>query len=348
MKEINTKTYKIVFGKFGYSHLNSLIENNKYSKVSVLVDDNTEKFCLDVFKKIINREISIIKINSGEEFKNLGTVTKIWNEMTTQNLDRKSLLINLGGGVITDMGGFAANTFKRGIDFINIPTTLLSMVDASVGSKTGINFNNLKNQIGTFADPKLVVIDEQYLETLSEREVKSGYAEIFKHSLISASIFNLLLENHQLYYNEEIINNSIKIKNKIVSNDKYEQNTRKNLNFGHTIGHALESYFLNKENKLTHGEAITIGMICESFMSNKIFNLDLELVKKIKNHLLRIFPKVYLQHENYDEIINLMSFDKKNHLDKLKFVLLKDLGIVEIDVEVSENLIKESFDFYLS
>ena len=348
MKEINTKTYKIAFGQSGYSILNSLIENNNYSKVSVLVDDNTEKFCLDIFKKIINKEISIIKISSGEEFKNLGTVTKIWNEMTTQNLDRKSLLINLGGGVITDMGGFAANTFKRGIDFINIPTTLLSMVDASVGSKTGINFNNLKNQIGTFADPKLVVIDEQYLETLSEREVKSGYAEIFKHSLISASIFNLLLENHQLYYNEEIINNSIQIKNKIVSNDKYEQNTRKNLNFGHTIGHALESYFLNKENKLTHGEAITIGMICESFMSNKIFNLDLELVKKIKNHLLRIFPKVNLQHENYDEIINLMSFDKKNHLDKLKFVLLKDLGIVEIDIEVSENLIKESFDFYLS
>ena len=348
MKEINTETYKIAFGQSGYSILNSLIENNNYSKVSVLVDDNTEKFCLDIFKKIINREISIIKINSGEEFKNLGTVTKIWNEMTTQNLDRKSLLINLGGGVITDMGGFAANTFKRGIDFINIPTTLLSMVDASVGSKTGINFNNLKNQIGTFADPKLVVIDEQYLETLSEREVKSGYAEIFKHSLISASIFNLLLENHQLYYNEEIINNSIQIKNKIVSNDKYEQNTRKNLNFGHTIGHALESYFLNKENKLTHGEAITIGMICESFMSNKIFNLDLELVKKIKNHLLRIFPKVNLQHENYDEIINLMSFDKKNHLDKLKFVLLKDLGLVKIDTEVSENLIKESFDFYLS
>ena len=348
MKEINTKTYKIVFGKFGYSHLNSLIENNKYSKVSVLVDFNTEKFCLDVFKKIINREISIIKINSGEEFKNLGTVTKIWNEMTTQNLDRKSLLINLGGGVITDMGGFAANTFKRGIDFINIPTTLLSMVDASVGSKTGINFNNLKNQIGTFADPKLVIIDEQYLETLSEREVKSGYAEIFKHSLISASIFNLLIENHQLYYNEEIINNSIQIKNKIVADDKFEQNIRKNLNFGHTIGHALESHYLNKENKLTHGEAIAIGMICESFISNKIFDLDLELVKKIKNHLLRIFPKVNLHDENYEEIIKLMSFDKKNHLDKLKFVLLKDLGLVKIDTEVSENLIKESFDFYLS
>ena len=348
MKEINTKTYKIAFGKFGYSHLNSLIENNKYSKVSVLVDDNTENFCLNVFKKIINKEISIIKINSGEEFKNLSTVTKIWNEMTTQNLDRKSLLINLGGGVITDMGGFAANTFKRGIDFINIPTTLLSMVDASVGSKTGINFNNLKNQIGTFADPKLVIIDEQYLQTLSEREVKSGYAEIFKHSLISASIFNLLIENHQLYYNEEIINNSIQIKNKIVADDKFEQNIRKNLNFGHTIGHALESHYLNKENKLTHGEAIAIGMICESFMSNKIFDLDLELVKKIKNHLLRIFPKVNLHDENYEEIIKLMSFDKKNHLDKLKFVLLKDLGIVKIDVEVSENLIKRSFDFYLS
>ena len=348
MKEINTKTYKIAFGQSGYSLLNSLIENNKYSKVSVLVDDNTEKFCLNVFKQIINKEILIIKINSGEEFKNLGTVTKIWNEMTTQNLDRKSLLINLGGGVITDMGGFAANTFKRGIDFINIPTTLLSMVDASVGSKTGINFNNLKNQIGTFADPKLVIIDEQYLETLSEREVKSGYAEIFKHSLISGSIYNLLLENHQLYYNEEIINNSIQIKNKIVLDDKFELNIRKILNFGHTIGHALESYFLNKKNKLTHGEAIAVGMICESFISNKIFDLDLELVKKIKNHLLIIFPKVNLQDENYEAIINLMSFDKKNHLDKLKFVLLKGLGIVKIDVEVSENLIKESFDFYLS
>ena len=348
MKEINTKTYNIAFGQSGYSLLHSLTENNKYSKVSVLVDDNTEKFCLNVFKQIIDKEISIIKINSGEEFKNLGTVTKIWSEMTTKNLDRKSLLINLGGGVITDMGGFAANTFKRGLDFINIPTTLLSMVDASVGSKTGINFNNLKNQIGTFADPKLVIIDEQYLETLSEREVKSGYAEIFKHSLISASIFNLLLENNQLYFNEEIINNSIEIKNKIVLDDKFEQNIRKSLNFGHTIGHALESFFLNKVNKLTHGEAISIGMICESFISNKIFNLNLELAKKIKNHLLRIFPKVNLKHENYKEIIKLMSFDKKNHLDKLKFVLLKDLGIVKIDVEVSENLIKESFDFYLS
>ena len=173
-------------------------------------------------------------------------------------------------------------------------------------------------------------------------------SDLFKHSLISASIFNLLIENHQLYYNEEIINNSIQIKNKIVADDKFEQNIRKNLNFGHTIGHALESHYLNKENKLTHGEAIAIGMICESFISNKIFDLDLELVKKIKNHLLRIFPKVNLHDENYEEIIKLMSFDKKNHLDKLKFVLLKDLGLVKIDTEVSENLIKESFDFYLS
>ena len=348
MKEINTNTYQIAFGKPGYSLLKSLITNNLYSKVSVLVDDNTEKYCLDMFKQIINQGISIIKISSGEEFKNLDTSTAIWNEMTSLSLDRNSLLINLGGGVITDMGGFVANTFKRGIDFVNIPTTLLSMVDASVGSKTGINFNNLKNQIGTFADPKLVIIDEKYLETLNKREIKSGYAEIFKHSLISGSIFNLLIEKRQIYYDEKIINNSIQIKNKIVSDDKFEKNIRKNLNFGHTIGHALETYFLNKENKLLHGEAIVIGMICESYISNKILNLDIDLIKKIKNHLLGIYPKVNLRQEKYEEIIKLMNFDKKNHSGKLKFVLLKELGIVKNDVEVSENLIKESFNFYLS
>ena len=257
-----------------------------------------------------------------------------------------TLIINLGGGVITDMGGFIASTFKRGLDFINIPTTLLSMVDASIGSKTGINLNLLKNQIGLFSDPQLVIIDTNYLKTLNEREIKSGYAEIIKHCIISNSFFDDLIDRSSIHYNEDIIYNSIQIKNKIVSLDKLENNIRKNLNFGHTIGHAIESLYLKKEDKLLHGEAISIGMICESFISYKKTNFRLETANKIKTHLNSIYPKINFNKNDLKEILSLMKYDKKNYLKNIRFSLLKEVGKVEIDVEIDENLILDSFDFY--
>ena len=244
------------------------------------------------------------------------------------------------------MGGFIASTYKRGVDFVNIPTTLLSMVDASIGSKTGINLNSIKNQIGLFSDPLSVIVDTDYLKTLSKREINSGYAEIFKHSIISNSNFKKLVENPNLAYDEDIIASSIELKNKVVKKDKFENDVRKHLNFGHTIGHAVESLFMNKKNKLLHGEAIAIGMICESYISCKINGLEIDKANEIKNHLNKFYTKVSFSKNDIDEICNLIKYDKKNHTNIPKFVLLKDLGLVETDINVDVNLIADSFDYY--
>ena len=344
---ISTDTYKIRFNDDGYTHLNELVVKNNYTKFYVLVDENTKKLCLKKFKEKTSFQFEIIEISSGEVHKNLKTCIDVWNHLTSQNADRKCLIINLGGGVITDMGGFISSTYKRGVDFVNIPTTLLSMVDASIGSKTGINLSSIKNQIGLFSDPISVVIDEEYLKTLPEREVNSGYAEIFKHSIISNSNFKKLVENPNLVYDEDIIANSIELKNKVVKEDKFENNVRKYLNFGHTIGHAVESLFMNKRNKLLHGEAIAVGMICESYLSSRLKGFEMSNVNTIKSHLKNFFPKVNFSKNDILEVCKLIKYDKKNHLNIPKFVLLKDLGSVEINVDVNESLIFDSFDYYL-
>jgi len=343
---ISTDNYDIRFKDDGYDHLKKLIKTKSYSKFFVIVDENTKEFCLTRLQEKLSFKLEIIEINSGEINKNLNTCIDLWNNLTNLGADRKSLVINLGGGVITDMGGFIASTFKRGINFVNIPTTLLSMVDASIGSKTGINLNSIKNQIGLFSDPILVIIDTNYLITLSKRELRSGYAEIFKHSIISNSNFEKLIENPDLIYDENIIANSIELKNKIIKEDKHEANVRKYLNFGHTIGHAIESQSLKQKNKLLHGEAIAIGMICESYISSKIKGLNTEVTDKIKMHLLKFFSKVKFSKSDISEIINLIKFDKKNHLYTPKFVLAKSIGKMEFDVDVDENLIFESFSYY--
>ena len=232
MEKIITENYAIEF-ESGYDSLNKIIDKKKYSKIFLLVDENTEKFCLNIFKNKSNLNPNLIKIDSGDENKNIHTCIKIWNSLINFNADRKSLMINLGGGVITDIGGFSANTFNRGIDFVNIPTTLLSIVDASVGSKTGINHNNIKNKIGTFYDPKLVIIDVEYLNTLEQRQINSGYCEIFKHSLISKenSKFEYLTDCNEIDFSSDVIINSINIKNNFVREDKYEKKTQKRIKF---------------------------------------------------------------------------------------------------------------------
>ena len=240
MKEIKSDNYSIWLGGNSLSKL----DISGYSKVAILVDENTKRDCLPKLPQFENP--IIIEIKSGEENKNINTCNFIWEQLTAQHFDRNSLLINLGGGVIGDMGGFAASTYKRGIDFIQIPTTLLAMVDASVGGKLGVDFNGLKNQIGLFNNPESVLIFPEFLETLPENQLKSGFAEVVKHALISDK--NLWEELTSTTFDklnwEAIILTSIQIKNNIILSDPFEKGNRKKLNFGHTFGHAVESYYL--------------------------------------------------------------------------------------------------------
>ncbi|NVJ89533.1 MAG: 3-dehydroquinate synthase [Flavobacteriaceae bacterium] len=352
MKSIQSLNYSVVFNKEGHQELSSLLSSNSYSKVFILVDKNTKKYCLQKFKTKLNLDFTyeLIEINSGEINKNLETCIQVWNHITNLGGDRKSVLITLGGGVITDLGGFVASCFKRGIDFINIPTTLLSMVDASVGGKTGVDLGVLKNQIGLFANPKMVVVDEDYLETLAEREIKSGTAEIIKYGLTyDKSLFDEISTNNYKNINT-LIYRSIEIKNEVVLMDPKENYLRKVLNFGHTLGHAIESYFLEstKVKSLTHGEAIAIGMVCESYLSTKIFDLSIEKLKLIKKTILEIYTKVDISKNYYPEILSLLKHDKKNVNGQINFVLLNDFEDYKIDCKVSEDLILESLDFYNS
>jgi len=259
------------------------------------------------------------------------------------------LIINLGGGVVSDMGGFIASTYKRGINYINIPTTLLSMVDASIGGKTGIDFGILKNQIGTFYDPQMVIIEPDFLKTLQKEQISSGYAEILKHSLIyDLKTFNLLIKNGKTTHDINTIYDSVCTKNSIVLIDKKEKKERKSLNYGHTLGHAIESYFLNTEKKLLHGEAIAIGIVLASFISNKLFDFSFDYVISIKKHIDLIYSKIEINESEIKSIIGLLIHDKKNSHGKINFVLLEDIAKPIYDVQVKTNLIKESFKYYLS
>lgn len=343
-----------LFGNEGYKSLNEFIINKNYSKVFVLVDNNTNKNCFSHFQNQISSNIKLNKllIKPGEVNKNISSCLKIWGELSNLSCDRNSVLINLGGGVITDIGGFIASTFKRGIDFINIPTSLLSMVDASIGGKNGIDLGVLKNQIGVFKNPNLILIDELYLDSLPLNEFKSGFSEMLKHALISDINYWEKLKYFDFYKKKEIltlIKKSIEIKKDIVLKDPLERNLRKTLNFGHTIGHAIESYFMesSKNEILLHGEAIGIGMIIESYLSHKYCNLNMTEVDDIKKVFNKIFQKVNFNNSIIESIYDLLIYDKKNSYGKINFVLIKRIGEPAIDLEVSKKAIIEGFDFYM-
>lgn len=280
MTSIPTQDYSIHFNTTGYSKLNELIKNNDYSSIFILVDSNTNANCLTPVLQHIETDIriEILEIESGEQHKNLDTCASLWSALSELGTDRKSLMINLGGGVVTDLGGFVACCYQRGIDFINIPTTLLSMVDASIGGKNGVDLGLLKNQIGVIKTPKMVIVDTSFLNTLSSREMRSGLAEMIKHGLIANPKHYSDLKNLSKLTLEDLdalIYDSILVKKHIVEQDPTEQNLRKTLNFGHTLGHAIESFYLNKKDQaLLHGEAIAIGMILESYLSSKLLNFD--------------------------------------------------------------------------
>jgi len=350
MQTIQSTSYPVHFTDIAYKELNAYLIQKQYSKIFLFVDSNTNEQCAPLFLGLLETHIpiEIIEIVPGEPEKNIDTVVAVWQSLTELGADRKSLMINLGGGVLTDMGGFIASTFKRGIDFVNIPTTLLSMVDASVGGKTGIDLGVLKNQIGMFSDPEMVLIDPSYLGTLDEREMTSGLAEIIKYGLTFDLNLWEAFKNPKGINVNDLIHQSIAIKNYVVLEDPKEASLRKVLNYGHTLGHAIESYYLESEHleRLTHGEAIAIGMISEAYLSKEICGLSQHCLDEIKKVILTVFGQIQLSRSDYDGIFEYLKHDKKNIGGEINFVLLEDFCKFKLDQKANTQQMIEALDFY--
>lgn len=352
MQTLKLADYQIVIGNF-WSEMSDFLIAKKYSKIIVLVDEHTEGSCFERFRSHFPTTIdAVIRISSGELNKNIETCQQIWRDLFAAQADRNSVLLCVGGGVIGDMGGFAASTFKRGMDFIQIPTTLLSQVDSSIGGKLGIDFQEVKNSIGVFANPKAVFISSDFLDTLSPREVRSGFGEIIKHALIAdAEQWAMLSKINNLTTVDwtKIIAPSLKIKQYVVEIDPFERGLRKALNFGHTIGHAIESKALTTENPLTHGEAIAIGMICEAYLSKILKGLSDAELTDIYQFILKIYGKYDIEPFDFQQLIALMRQDKKNDsAANINFSLLPKIGSVEVNCIASETEIEASLAFYRS
>lgn len=350
MRSICSHTSTVHFGETGYQEINGLLAQSNYSSVFVLVDSNTHEHCLAPFLSQLATDlpIEVLEVEPGEVNKTLETCNQLWLALSELGADRKSLLINLGGGVVTDMGGFVAAAFKRGIDFINVPTTLLSMVDASVGGKTGIDLGPLKNQIGTISQPVMVLVDPAYLKTLDQRQKTSGFAEMLKHGLIKDATYWTGLKPGIPEKLIESIHYSVAIKNEVVTQDPTEQGLRKILNFGHTLGHAVESYFLESEahKTLLHGEAIAVGMVMEAYLSYKLCGLPYSACEEIKTTFKAHFGSIAFEAEDIEKILGYLKFDKKNSHGKVKFALLKAMGNTQWDIEVPQDLLLESITYY--
>lgn len=353
MDSIVTEEYSIHFNQSAYNQLNDYLKSHDFSMIFILVDSNTHEHCLSKFLPKIetNLNIEIIEIEPGETNKTIDTCVGVWNALSELGADRKSLLLNLGGGVVTDLGGFVACTFKRGIKYINIPTSLLSMVDASVGGKTGVDLGTLKNQVGVISSGDMVLIDVDFLITLPQIQLKSGFAEMLKHGLIkNKDYYKKLTDFTNLISNDldHLIHESVIIKKDIVVKDPLENGIRKHLNFGHTLGHAVESYFLSHSERtdLLHGEAIAIGMILECFISSEILDFSKSDLEEITYKFLNIYPKVTIDKSDYEPIIELLKYDKKNEHGNINFVLLEKVGQPKINCLVQNDLIIKSLDYY--
>lgn len=349
MNKLDSAGHSIYF-ETGLESLTSIIESGKYSKIFVFADSNTSELCLPLFREMMDdfHGFDLIETDPGEENKNIDFCIGIWKTLLDFGADRKCLMINLGGGVITDMGGFVASTYKRGIDFINIPTTLLSQVDASVGGKTGIDVDNVKNMVGTFTLPQCVFIETAFLKTLPQRELLSGFAEMIKHGLIADQEYYKQLKNSDyLQVSAQAIYRSVEIKNEVVTEDPHEKGLRKILNFGHTIGHAVETYSLiNDAQPLTHGEAIAIGMICEAFLSSTNNTLQAGELEDITAYISKLYPAYTIKEESFAQLMEFMQSDKKNENGQIMFSLLSSTGKCDYNCRVSEKDILESFTYF--
>ncbi len=354
MQEIQKERGSVYGGTSAWKSLQEAIENTAPSKIFVLTDTHTKRHCLPYFTDQIPFSAAphILEITPGEEHKTLDTCLRLWLELSKLGADRKSLLINLGGGVVTDLGGFVASAFKRGIEFINVPTSLLAMVDASVGGKNGVDLGTLKNQIGVIRDPLAVIIDTQFLRTLPEEHIESGVTEMLKHGLIASTDY----WNRVVHFGvdtpnaDALIWESICIKNEVVTQDPYENGLRKTLNYGHTLGHAIESYFLERSDKRTllHGEAVAIGLILETYISCELLGASEQILQEVGKAVLSRFEKVSFEPSDIDDITKLLIHDKKNQDGRVLFVLLKEIGSCETQYEVPNYLITSAFGYYSS
>jgi len=356
IKEIVSSGYSVYVGNLSQGNLNQKLKSDRYESVSkfILVDENTLEKCLPKLMVAIPAlsNAEIIEIESGEINKNIDVCSQIWRVLSELQADRKSLLINLGGGVIGDMGGFAASTYKRGIDFINVPTTLLSQVDASVGGKLGIDLDSLKNQVGLINNPEGVYVDPDFLSTLESDQLRSGYAEIIKHALINSGDYWEKVKTtspNTINDYSDLIDTSVNIKNEVVKEDPREFGLRKILNFGHTVGHAIEGYEMEKGiAPLLHGEAIAVGMICEAYMSVKRNILSEKDLEEINTYILSIYPPYEMKQQTYPQLMTYMRNDKKNSDGKINFTLIEGIGKAIWDQDCSEEEIIDGLNYYKS
>ncbi len=353
MDTLQSTNYKIEIGSLIDSSFSFLISTKyKKSKKIIIVDENTKEFCLDYLITSFNdlAFAEIIELSAGEEYKQLDICIQVWESLTEYHIDRNALIINLGGGVISDMGGLIASLYKRGIDFINIPTTLLAMIDASVGGKTGVDLGSYKNQIGIFSFPKSVYIDLCFLKTLDELQIKNGYAEMIKHGLITDK--NHWINLKKSISNKEgltidLIKKSVDIKNQIVIIDPFELNERKKLNFGHTIGHAIESYFLSINKPILHGFAVAAGIKIESYISYLMNFIDQSEYEEIKQLIDQNYSKLDFTKDEIDKMVSYTRHDKKNNSGQIKMVLLKSIGQSIYDIAVNEEIIRRGLIDYV-
>lgn len=325
--------------------LTSFFQDKSYSNVVVLTDRNTRIHCYPLIGKHLPSH-EVMEIEAGETYKNIDTCQVIWQQMTDLRLDRHALVVVLGGGVLGDMGGFCAATYKRGVDFLLLPTTLLAQVDASVGGKLAIDFNGIKNHIGVFQLPVATLICPSFLKTLPFRELRSGFAEVIKHCIISdRAMWDLIRKKDVAGQDwEAVIRHSVAFKSQVVAEDPREKGRRKILNFGHTIGHALETYFLDTDERLYHGEAIAAGMIAESHLAKKNGLISEEEEAQITSYLLSIYGKIKVPHD--PQIIEIMRQDKKNKGNKILMALPRGIGNAIWDVDVNEEQVIESLSFF--
>lgn len=342
----------IIFTNEVNQALEQVLESMDFNKLFVLTDVNTAHFVLPKFGTSLSKYgATNISIKAGDVSKNVESLTQVWKQLGEGGGTRRSLLVNLGGGMVTDLGGFAASTFKRGIKFINIPTTLLSSVDAAVGGKTGINFNGLKNEVGVFNEADAVIISTMPLYTLPMEEVKSGFAEMLKHGLLSGrEVFERLLAYDFSKYNADellvLLEESVNVKREIVRQDPHEKGLRRALNLGHTVGHAFESMAMKRQNPIPHGYAVAWGMIVELVLSHMQLGFDSDMLHRYADFVYSNYGAFHITCDDYPELISLMRHDKKSNSGEMNFSLLSGVGEIKINCEATEDDVKAALDIY--
>ena len=342
---------RVIISKQLQTELAEAIAECEHDRIFVLVDETTNKLCWSLVKDYLClKDAQTIVIGATDRRKNLDTLVHVWESLQQGKATRHSLLINLGGGMVTDLGGFAASTYKRGINFVNVPTTLLAMVDASVGGKTGINFGGLKNEIGVFNDAEFVLLDTNWLQTLDEENIRSGYAEMLKHGLIAdetmwAELINFNIAQPNLHQLAFMLDKSVRIKERIVAEDPHEKGIRKALNLGHTFGHAFESWAMKRQPVL-HGYAVAFGLIAELYLATTRTDFPTERMRQTVNFIRAYYGSLPITCNDYPELIELMHHDKKNHGNEINVTLLGGIGDIRIDQTITEEDIKEALDFF--